>query len=373
MDTDNREQRHDADGRRSFPAGRLLGMFAGAKLLRTLKYLTIPFIVATLVAALVGDAMTQSAPTLGAAESFGVLGGSAVTNTGPTVINGDLGVWPNLAITGFPPGIVVPPGATHAGDAVAQQAQSDVTNAYNALAGQACDVDLTGLDLGGLTLRSGVYCFSTSAQLTGELTLDVEGNPNGVFIFKIGSTLTTAPDASVIFVNGGPSCNVFWQIGSSATLDTATVFAGDIVALTSITLNTGARVTGRLLARNGAVTLDSNNIARCVTSLTPTNTPLPATQTAIAATQIAIAPTLTAIAATQTAIAMTPPPTLPSPAQTAIAATQTAIASTLVAIAPTLTAIAMTPAATDTPIPNALDKSDPPQPPNRLYLPWIGH
>lgn len=146
MDTDNREQGYDTDGRRNFPAGRLVGMLAGAKLLRTLRYLTIPLIVAALVAVLAGDALTQSAPTLGTAESFGVLGGSTVTNTGSTVVNGDLGVWPGLAITGFPPGIVALPGATHPGDAVAQQAQSDVTIAYNALAGQACHFNLTGND-----------------------------------------------------------------------------------------------------------------------------------------------------------------------------------------------------------------------------------
>ena len=197
MDSDNREQAHDADDPKGFLGGRLIGTLAGANLLLKLKYLTIPFIVAVLVIAWVGHAMTQSAPMLGTAESFGVLGGSTVTNTGPTVINGNLGVSPGLAITGFPPGIVLPPGAIHAGDAVAQQAQSDVTIAYNALAGQACDADLTGLDLGGLTLTPGVYCFDTSAQLTGKLTLDVQGNANAVFIFQIGSTLTTAPDSSV--------------------------------------------------------------------------------------------------------------------------------------------------------------------------------
>ena len=122
---------------------------------------------------------------------------------------------------------------------------------------------MTGLDLGGRTLTPGVYCFDTSAQLTGKLTLNAEGNADALFIFQIGSTLTTAPGASVVFVNGGSSCNVFWQVGSSATLDTTTVFAGNIIALTSITLNTGANVTGRVLARNGAVTMDSNNIARC--------------------------------------------------------------------------------------------------------------
>jgi hypothetical protein len=242
-----------------------------------LKILTIPFILAVLVVVPAWDAMGQVAPTLGTAESFAVLGGSTVTNTGSTVVDGDVGVSPGSALTGFPPGIVN--GVIHPGDAVAAGAQSDVTIAYNALAGQPCNGNLTGQDLGGRTLTSGVYCFDTSAQLTGQLTLDVEGNPNAVFVFQIGSTLTTASGASVIFTNGGPSCNVFWQVGSSATFGTDSAFAGDVIALESITLNTGADVTGRVLARNGAVTLDTNVISRCIAAptstptSTPTNTP----------------------------------------------------------------------------------------------------
>jgi hypothetical protein len=215
------------------------------------------------------------APTLGAAESFAVLGGQTVTNTGPTMINGDVGVLPGSAITGFPPGVVVAPGVIHAGDALAAQAQNDVTLAYNALVAQACDFNLTGQDLGGLTLTPGVYCFGTSAQLTGQLRLDVQGDPNAVFIFKIGSTLTTAANSSVVFVNGGPSCNVFWQIGSSATFGIASDLVGNVIALTSATLTTGASVTGRVLAHDGSVTLDTNTIARCVAALVATNTPVP--------------------------------------------------------------------------------------------------
>ncbi len=162
--------------------------------------------------------MAQTAPPLGTTATFAVLGGSTVTNTGSTVLTGDLGVWPGLAITGFPPGIVT--GTTHAGDAVAQQAQSDLTTAYNNLAGQACGTDLTGQDLGGMTLTPGVYCFSTSAQLTGTLTLNAQGNPSAVFVFQIGSTLTTASSSVVQVINGGSNCNVFWQVGSSATLGT---------------------------------------------------------------------------------------------------------------------------------------------------------
>lgn len=210
--------------------------------------------------ALAGSAQAQAPVGLGTADSFGVLGGSTVTNTGPTVVNGDLGVSPGTAVTGFPPGTVN--GTIHAADAVAAQAQSDVTTAYNDAAGRACNRVLTGQDLGGQTLTSGVYCFSSSAGLTGTVMLNAQGDPNAVFIFQIGSTLTTASGSNVNLINGAQSCNVFWQVGSSATLGTTTRFRGTIFALTSITANTGATVAGRLLARNGAATLDSNTVTR---------------------------------------------------------------------------------------------------------------
>lgn len=201
---------------------------------------------------------------LGSAESFAVLAGSAITNTGPTVILGDVGIWPNdgNSISGFPPALVSAPGQTHAGDAVAQQAEADAMTAYNTLAGLPPTVNLTGQDLGGLTLTPGVYKFDTSAQLTGTLTLDAQNDPNAQFVFQIGSTLTTASASSVQLINASPCfSNDFWQVGSSATLGTATEFKGTILALTSITLTTAANITnGRALAINGAVTLDTNNI-----------------------------------------------------------------------------------------------------------------
>jgi hypothetical protein len=171
---------------------------------------------------------------------------------------------PGLAVTGFPPGLVAG-GTIHTGDAVALQAQSDTTTAYNTLAGEALTVDLTGQDLGGKTLTPGVYHFSSSAQLTGALTLNAEGNPDASFVFQIGSTLTTASNSSVLVINGAQDCNIFWQVGSSATLGTTTAFKGNILALTSITLDTGANVSGRTLARNGAVTMDTNRVSilRC--------------------------------------------------------------------------------------------------------------
>ncbi|MFC8201511.1 ice-binding family protein [Streptomyces sp. NPDC057298] len=211
---------------------------------------------------------------LGTAASFGVLAGATVTNTGPTVVNGlNVGVSPGTAITGFAasdggPGIVTPPGALHSADAVAGQAKSDLTTAYNQAAGQAL-TDAVYNDapheFGGQTLTPGLYRANSSAQITGTLTLDAQGNSSAVWVFQIGSELTTASASSVSFINGASPCNVYWQIGSSATLGTDSTFVGTILADTSITANTRATINGRLLADaggrgDGAVTLDSNRI-----------------------------------------------------------------------------------------------------------------
>lgn len=209
----------------------------------------------------------QAKVDLGTADSYAVLGASAVTNTGSSVINGNLGVSPGTAVSGFLPGIVN--GSIHAADAAALQAQNDLTTAYNDAAGRLPCSDLSGQDLGGKTLTPGVYCYSSSAQLTGKLTLDAQGDSSAVFVFKISSSLTTASSSSVMLINSAQSCNVFWQVGSSATLGTTTDFRGNILALASITLNTGATVNGRVLARSGAVTLDSNTITAAV-CVTPT-------------------------------------------------------------------------------------------------------
>jgi len=271
------------------------------------------------------------APTvLGTAQSFAVLGGATVTNTGPTIITGaNLGVSPGSAITGFPPGIVTAPGTIHAADAVAAQAQSDVTTAYNTLAGQPCGTNLA-TELGGKTLTAGVYCQAT-AGLTGTLTLDAQGNPSAVFVFKVASTLITASNASVVVINGGSACNVYWQIGSSATLGTNTAFVGNILALTSITVNTGTTVAGRALARTGAVTLDTNRFTPSACATTPINTPtttptatpttpIPATGTPVTPTGTPVTPIpgtgtpTTPIPGTGTPVASTGTPTTPIPA-----------------------------------------------------------
>ena len=196
---------------------------------------------------------------LGSATSFAVLAGSTITNTGPSVVNGDLGLSPGSGVTGFPPGVVN--GTQNVADAIALQTQNDLTTAYNDAAGQATDVTISA-DLGGSTLVPGVYTSATSMGLTGSVTLDAQGDPNAVWVFQAGSTLTTASNSTVLFVNGAQRCNVFWQVGSSATLGTNTTFVGTILALTSITLNTGATIDGRAFARNGAVTLDTNVITR---------------------------------------------------------------------------------------------------------------
>jgi type VI secretion system secreted protein VgrG len=211
--------------------------------------------------------------TLGTAGDFAVLAGSTVTNTGPTSINGgNVGVSPGTAITGFPPGSIAAPYTTYTGGPVAAQAESDLAAAYGVAQGLGGATDLSGQNLGGLTLTPGVYSFASTAQLTGVLTLNDEGNPNAQFVFQIGTTLATAVDASVITVNGGASsgANVFWQVGSSATLGAGTDFEGHILAYSSITLDIGATIEdGSALAINGAVSLDSNSITNAIPSSVP--------------------------------------------------------------------------------------------------------
>ena len=224
-----------------------------------------------LTLALAGSARAATPVPLGTADPVAVLAGSTVTNTGPTVVTGDLGLSPGTSVTGFPPGTVN--GTQHITDPVAAQAQTDLTTAYNNAAAQA-PTGTVSADLGGQTLTPGVYTSASSLGLTGALTLDAQGNANAVFIFQAGSTLTTASASSVNLVNGAQACNVFWQVGSSATLGTASTFRGTILALTSITATTGATVDGRLLARNAAVTLDTNTITRSqCASATPAPTP----------------------------------------------------------------------------------------------------
>jgi len=213
------------------------------------------------------NAQISLGPTV---ATFGVLGGSTVTNTGPTLVTGNLGVSPGSAITGFPPGAVT--GTINAANGLASAAQGELTTAYNAAA-LAMSTSGVPANIGGLTLTPGVYTIATSLGLTGTVTLNAQGNPNAQFIFQIGSTLTTASGSSVVLINGAQASNIFWQVGTSATLGTTTTFAGNILALSSITLNTGATLQGRALARNGAVTLDTNTMS--VPAAFPPITPAP--------------------------------------------------------------------------------------------------
>ena len=219
------------------------------------------------------SALAATAPDLGTAAPFGVLGAASVTNTDTTIVGGDVGVYPGTSITGFPPGIIL--GTEHDADAVAGQGEVDALTAYNQAAGEAPTEVLPSNDLTGLTLAPGVYKNASDVMLdtNGTLTLDGQGDPDSVFIFQIGSTLTTGSDSSISYINGASPCNVFWQVGSSATLGTGSNFVGTILANTSISLDDSVTVAGRLLAgegtSSGAVTLIGDTISPSVCT-TPT-------------------------------------------------------------------------------------------------------
>jgi len=221
------------------------------------------------------NADAQDTIYLGMAGNFEVMAGSTVTSTGATVINGgNLGLAPGSSITGFPAGTVVAPYMMEVDNSAVQQADVNLNAAYNQASSLTPTENLTGQNLGGLTLTPGVYSFSSSAALTGILTLNDEGNPNAQFVFQIGSSLVTASGSSVRTINGGSSLgnDVFWQVGSSATIGTGSAFEGNILARTSITADTGASfMNGRLLAMNGAVTLDDNSLNDAAIATVPEN------------------------------------------------------------------------------------------------------
>ena len=249
---------------------------------------------------------------LGTADDFAVLAGSAITNTGPTTITGDVGIHPDSAVTGF--GSVTLNGDLHVADAVAEQAKVDLVTAYTDAESRTV-TETIATELGGQTLTAGVYDSAAGTfAITGPLTLDAQDDPNAVFIFQMASTLGTAAASSVNLINGADACNVFWQVGSSATLGATSSFVGNILALTSITIGNGTTVEGRTLARNGAVTLDTNTITRAVctvavpedttTTVAPTTTAIPEdTTTTVAPTTTAIPEdTTTTVAPATTAI-----------------------------------------------------------------------
>lgn len=212
-----------------------------------------------------GSADAAIVPTvpLGTSTNYAVLGASTVTNTGNSTLDGSLGLWPGTSITGFPPGLVLPPGTTDTTNAAAQQAQSDLTAAYVNAAGRPVDATTTA-DLVNLNLQPGVYSGpgKSALSLSGPLVLDGAGDLSSVFIFQTDSTLITGSGSTVTLINGAQACNVFWQVGSSATLGSGSVFTGNILALTSVTVDNSVTVHGRALARNGAVTLDNDTFTR---------------------------------------------------------------------------------------------------------------
>lgn len=214
-----------------------------------------------------------AAPTpvgLGQAGSFAVLAGTGITNTGPTTITGDIGTFPTASITGTTS--LTLSGTDHAGDSVTQRAKTDLVTAYTTAAGEGPTTAVPA-DLVGKTLAPGVYNSASAMGLSGVLTLDGKGDPNAVWVFQTGSTLITRSGSKVVLLNGAQSCHVYWQVGSSSTLGTNSTFEGTIMALTDISLQTGAKLDGRALARNGAVTLDSNTITRSACSTTTSTQP----------------------------------------------------------------------------------------------------
>ena len=293
------------------------------------------------LAVILGGGTARGAVPLGTATSFAVLANTTITNTGTTTINGDAGLYPGTSVTGF--GTVTLNGELHVGNAVAQQALVDAGAAYGDLQSRTPCTDLTGQVLGQTVgtaadpLLPGVYCFASSAQLTGDLYL----SGGGEYIFRIGSTLTTASGSRVILQSGADACNIYWAVGSSATLGTNSQIAGTIIANVSITANTGATVEGRVFALTGAVTLDANIIGgmNCPPAATTTTAPATTTTTAPpATTTTTVQPTTTSTAPATTTTTVQPTTTTSTvpPAST----TTTAAPGTTTTLAPGTTTTA---------------------------------
>jgi len=272
---------------------------------------TLVFLALTLFARSTLAQSSYSAPPLGSAATFAVLAAQTLGNTGSSVITGDVGVSPGKEITGTQPQIVS--GALHLGDSASALAQSDLATGYAEAQRQTCGLDLGATNLGGLTLIPGVKCFSTNTQLSGTLTLDGQGDQNAVFILKIQGTLTTASKAVVKLQGGGQACNVYWIVGGSATIGQSSALVGNILTLGSVTMNTGAKVEGRVLSQNGSVTLDTATISRpaCRTTSTATVAASPSSAFVTATASPGASPATTASPKAYP-ISQTPQPIVPN-------------------------------------------------------------
>lgn len=263
-------------------------------------------LLASLMTASIAYAVSPSTVSLGTADNFAILAGSAITNTGSSVVTGDVGIYPGTAVTGFPPATLN--GIQHTADEQAIQAKSSVTATYTD-ASNRTPVTTIGTELGNMVILPGVYASpSGTFGLTGTVTLDAQGDPNAVFIFKSASTLITASGSNVVLANGAQACNVYWLVGSSATLGTNSTFRGSLIALTSITLTTNAHVEGRLLAQNGAVTLDSNTVTRA-SCAAPIVVVTPVVVTPTATTTVIVTPITTTTPTAATTVVVVPVPT----------------------------------------------------------------